>query len=369
VYAAYSRGIPIPRVVKARATGGRGGYAEREAIAIIAEAAAPRSLRAIRIPFTSGYATPPVWLKHAAPYDTLYYVDYEHLYAVLAEEILAENGHIDEAGWFAAWRRLRGELAQRYHGRYVLLSAPSGFAEAWVLPGVPCRSGHAKRWWRAALDEPPLTLDEAVEALSRAPCRAYAVPVKALAKYMTHVVVGLSRRWATGLWEAVVTRSVDAMRELVENIESQDCTVAAYMVDAAVATCPPRKWRGRSIRVKARGPGLVVTPWTYRVGDETGIWGIHDEPPVVRRDAYVNGVLVRMHPERRGAVEALRCVKRLSRRSRAALETLLRRLGVKVGDSLCDVLDAEAGHVRRVEDAVEGTVWRRAAIGLHGGAD
>ena len=354
MYAAFTGGL-VPHVLRARGRSGRGPVRwERDALSILASALAPRRLREEPLPRPPVYRRVPIYLRRAAASDELAKLDYAHLYARLAADILEEHGRSVEARWFREWiRRYEEARRSRWGSRFILFSQPSDFASYWVEATEPRRSRRCRHFYTENADEPPLTEDELIELLATVDCRVYAVRVKDVVKYVPHVTVGLTRRWGTGLWEAVIDRSVDAHDELVRAVGAD--AVLAYVVDAALvdateaSTLQPRT--RYPVKIDARGPGVVATPGTYRVGDAYGYWGVHDEPPV-EKTLWLNkrGRLVHGPTRYRGAEEVLSCARSPGPAS-APLMRLLGRLGVHVAGTLCELRDACAGVVRPIDNA------------------
>ena len=337
VLLAYTAGL-LPRRVPGASVTRSGG--QREALALLAEALAPPGLRYARLP--AAYAPPPVALVRAGVYEELAKLDYRHLYARLAAEALRDYGYVDEARWFEDMVRLREEARARWGDRLVALSAATEFAKAW-RPGRPAwRSAACRRWFAEAADEPPATLDEAAELSRGLRCAVYWARLSDVYKYLPHVAVGLTRRWGTGLWETVVSRSREAARELME-----DCELAAYVVDAALVLgrCRPRT--RHPYREEARGPGLVATPGTYIIetgGDgepEAGYWGVWAEEPVERPRL---GPLW-LEPRYVGGLRVLRG-EAPPRASRPALERAAEALGLRIGATLREITDTRPGEWR-----------------------
>ena len=358
MFVAYAGGLGLPAVVRTRGRVRGQGSGLRDGLALLASALSPPGLRRVRLP--AAYARPRIVLHRAGRCGEAVKLDYNHLYARLAADLLDAFGYAGEAGWFRGWVRRREALPQRLAGRYVLFSHPTAFAEAW-WSGDPARKTRCRMLWRELAEEPPLTRDELREAAERFPCEAYAVRVKDVVKFVPHIVVGLSRRWGTGLWEAVVTAANEALDELAKPFRENGTLMVEY-VDSVIACADERPATRYPYKVEARGDALVVLPATYRVGSRFGFWGVWDEPPVEERARLLrDGRLYAETPRYVGAERVLRCEQRVGAAGLARLRRLASKLRVEVEPLLCESRDLAAGEPRSVGGLPDDPVEARAA--------
>jgi len=370
---AYAAGLGLPAAVKRRARIPRmgrsvAGSGQRDALAVLAAAVAPRRLRELRLP-APGYTVPRMVLWRAGRCEEAVKLDYSHLYARLAADLLEAHGHVEEAGWFRGWVQRREALPKGLAERYVLVSDVTAFARAWWTG--PARPGgrRCRRLWAEAAEEPPLTWDEVEETAERWPCGAYAVRVKDIVKYIPHIIVGMSRRWRTGLWEAVVSAGNEALRELARPFVEAGTVMVEYVDSVIVCGARERPRTVYPYKVEAVGMGLVVLPATYRVGTRYGVWGVYDTPPVEKPTRLLgHGGVYAEAPRYIGAEEALRCERPVGEKQLERLRGLGEKLRVHVEPVLCDVFDAAVGEPRHLVDhAAPDRAWVWAPGGPHDG--
>jgi len=234
---------------------------------------------------------PTMFLKYAGRVNGVQY-DHDSLYVRIAIDLLLGDlpgaWPVDPERGRRVAMLIQSVLNWKYApegARYMVLSEPTAYARLEAYGRHDMSNRRCREWYSSWYGEPPLTLEEAIEELRRAPCRAYAVRVKDVAKFSILAAIGWTKH-TTGLWRFVVAWGrvivYESVKWLAEHgVDVYRGYVDSYHLSDKIGKTPPW-WRRYPVKLEAEGDGIVVLPPLYRVGSKYGLWGVWEadgKPP------------------------------------------------------------------------------------------